>query len=69
MTLTNHFNSKSQLSRREQVETETFGAVSLMSRFYAPVSAARKQVTETAGFEALIAVSSARRHSLRGMTI
>lgn len=68
--LTSHFNAKSKLIRREEVETETFGAVSLASRFCAPVSAARKQeMDSTAAFETLITARSARRHSLRGMTI
>lgn len=43
--LTAHFNSKSKIERREQVETDTFGETSL-SRYFLPISAARKQASE-----------------------
>jgi len=55
MTLTKHFNSKSRLSthfnsrskinRREEVETDSFGETSL-SRYFAPITMARKQASE-----------------------
>ncbi len=43
--LTMHFNSKSQLNRRQQVESDTFGETSL-SRYFAPITMARKQACE-----------------------
>ena len=44
MTLTKHFNSKSQISRRERAETETFGGKSL-TRYTCTVSMKKARKT------------------------
>ena len=51
MTLTNHFNSKSQV-KRQQVETETFGETTLSRYFPAIAATVKQQRAEAAAVEA-----------------